>query len=119
MARVLIVDDEETVMETLRILVECDGHEVIGVTEGAKAIDIIRNDPMLDLVLTDLRMSPVSGMDVMREAKKIKPDLRIIVISAFCDTQTIGEAQGLGCTTYLKKPFNITQVQEAIKSALS
>lgn len=118
MARVLIVDDEETVMETLRILVSCDGHEVIGVTDGAKALEIIRSDPALDLILTDLRMSPVSGMDILREVQKTRPALRSIVISAFCDNQTISEAKALGCTTYLKKPFNVTQVLGAIKSAL-
>ncbi|MGD9874965.1 MAG: response regulator [Kiritimatiellia bacterium] len=118
MARILIIDDEETVMETLRILVSCDGHEVIGVTDGNKALEIIRSDPALDLVMTDLRMSPVSGMDIMRELKNTKPDLPIIVVSAFCDNQTISEARALGCTTYLKKPFNIAQVLDAIKTAL-
>ena len=119
MARILLVDDEESVLRTVGMLFRSEGHEVIPVRESEKAAEMLKSSPeAFDLLLTDIRMAPIDGMEIIRLARKVRPDMSIVVISAYCSEKTIQQAMALGCTTYVKKPFKTDEVLNAVRHAL-
>ncbi|MFH0952732.1 MAG: response regulator [Verrucomicrobiota bacterium] len=119
MARILLVDDEESVLRTVGMLFRAEGHEVVPVREGQKALDLIRSSEPFDVLLADIRMEPVDGMQVIKLTHELRPRLPIVVISAYCSEKTVRQAMALGCTTYVKKPFKTEEVLEAVRKVLS
>lgn len=119
MAKILLVDDEEPVLRTVGMLFRSEGHEVIPVRESEQAAEILKSSPeKFDVLLTDIRMAPIDGMEIIRLARKVRPDMSIVVISAYCSEKTIKQAMELGCTTYVKKPFRTEEVLNAVRNAL-
>ena len=101
-SRVLVVDDERSMRELLSIMLRRDGHEVLLAEDGAVAVDLLQRE-RVDVLITDIRMPQVSGVDVLREAKRIDPDVISIVMTAFASTDTAVEALRLGATDYVNK----------------
>ncbi len=119
MARILLVDDEESVLRTVDMLFRSEGHEVVPIREGQKAIDMIKSEEKFDLLLADIRMEPVDGMQVIKMAHELRPAMPIVVISAYCSEKTVRQAISLGCSAYVKKPFRTEEVLEAARKALT
>lgn len=84
MARILIVDDDQDVLDMLSEMLSAD-HEVHVTTDTARALELIREGPHVDLLVTDVRMPGRNGFILIQQAKAIRPDLRVIVISAYYD----------------------------------
>ena len=101
-SRVLVVDDERSMRELLSIMLRRDGHEVLLAENGAAAIELLERE-RVDVLITDIRMPQVSGVDVLREAKRIDPDIISIVMTAFASTDTAVEALRLGAADYVNK----------------
>ena len=101
-SRVLVVDDERSMRELLSIMLRRDGHEVLLAQDGAVAIEMLQRE-RVDVLITDIRMPEVSGVDVLREAKRIDPDVISIVMTAFASTDTAVEALRLGAADYVNK----------------
>ncbi len=118
MARILLVDDDESVLRTVRLLFTSEGHDVVPVRESQKAEEIIKSQEPFDLLMTDIRMSPIDGMQLIKLAHDVRPALAVVVISAYCSEKTVKEALSLGCTVYVKKPFKVEEVLAAAKKAL-
>jgi len=118
MARILLVDDEESVLRTVGMLFRSEGHEVVPVRESEKAAELIKSSEKFDLLLTDIRMAPIDGMEIIRLARDVRPDMTVVVISAYCSEKTVKQAMALGCTTYVKKPFKTDEVLNAVRYAL-
>lgn len=118
MARILLVDDEESVLRTVGMLFRSEGHEVVPVRESEQAAEMLKSSDKFDLLLTDIRMAPIDGMEIIRLARKVRPDMNIVVISAYCSEKTVKQAMALGCTTYVKKPFKTDEVLNAVRYAL-
>lgn len=119
MARILLVDDEESVLRTIGMLFRSEGHEVIPVREGAKALELLKSEDKFDLLLADIRMEPIDGMQVIQVSHELRPSMPIVVISAYCSEKIIRQAMALGCTSYVKKPFKLEEVLEAVRNALT
>jgi two-component system, NtrC family, response regulator PilR len=100
--RVLVVDDERSMRELLTIVLKRDGHEVLVAEDGARAIELLKRQ-RVDILITDIRMPQVSGVDVLREAKQIDPEIISIVMTAFASTDTAVEALRLGAADYVHK----------------
>ena len=101
------------------MLFRSEGHEVIPVRESEKAAEMLQSSPeSFDVLLTDIRMAPIDGMEIIRLARKVRPDMSIVVISAYCSEKTVKQAMALGCTTYVKKPFKTEEVLNAVRYAL-
>jgi two-component system, NtrC family, response regulator PilR len=100
--RALVVDDERSMRELLTIVLRRDGYEVLLAENGAVAVELLKRE-RVDILITDIRMPQMSGVDVLREAKKIDPDIISIVMTAFASTDTAVEALRLGAADYVHK----------------
>jgi len=101
-ARVLVVDDERSMRELLSIVLRRDGYEVLIAEDGATGLELLKRE-RVDILITDLRMPQMNGVDLLREAKRIAPDIVSIVMTAFATTETAVEALRLGAADYVTK----------------
>ncbi len=102
--RILLVDDESGILETLRILLRGDGYDVVAALSGREAIDVLP-DAAPDIVLTDIRMPGMNGLDVMAKAHEVDPETAVILMTAQASLQTAIQAVNEGAYYYLQKPF--------------
>ena len=112
--RILIVDDEPSMREMLRIVLRRDGYDVTVAANGTEAIDILKRDRM-DLLLSDIRMPDISGVEVLRVAKEANRDLVAFMMTAFASTDTAVEAMRLGAVDYFTKPFNMDELRIKVR----
>jgi two-component system response regulator PilR (NtrC family) len=115
--RILIVDDEPSMREMLRIVLRRDGYDVIVAENGKQAIEHLRREPV-DLLLSDIRMPDVSGVDVLRAAKDLNRDVVAFMMTAFASTETAVEAMRLGAVDYLTKPFSMDELRLKVRQHL-
>jgi two-component system response regulator PilR (NtrC family) len=115
--RVLVADDERSMRELLSIVLRREGYEVLLAESGRDAVALLEAQPV-DLVISDLRMPDMSGVDVLRAAKQIDPDMSAIVITAFASTDTAVEALRLGASDYLTKPFDVDELKLLVRRTL-
>jgi len=116
-ARILVVDDDLSMRELLDVMLTSEGYEVEHAEDGAKAIRIL-GQKKYDLIISDIKMGPVDGLAVLKEAKKTSGAL-VIMISAFATTETAVEAMNEGAYDYIPKPFNVEEVKQTIRNALA
>src|SRR4026207_1339515 len=116
-ARILVVDDERSMRELLAIVLRREGYEVLLAENGRAAIDLLAREPV-DLLLSDSKMPDLSGVDVLRAAKKIDQDILGIMITAFASTETAVEAMRLGACDYLSKPFDIDLLKMKVREKI-
>jgi two-component system response regulator AtoC len=102
---VLVVDDEDGIRSFLAESLEREGHEVSRAENGAEALTLAR-EQSFDLVITDLRMPVLGGMELVRTLRAEQPDVEIVVLTAFGDVSTAVEALKLGAFDYLEKPIS-------------
>jgi len=95
MENLLIVDDDLSMREMLDVMLTSEGYDIKYAEDGAKAIQMLK-EKQYDLILCDIRMEPVGGLDVLREAKSRQPQTVVIMISAFATTETAVEAMREG-----------------------
>ncbi|PYR19939.1 MAG: Fis family transcriptional regulator [Acidobacteria bacterium] len=116
-ARILVVDDERSMRELLAIVLRREGYEVLLAENGRAAIDLLEHEPV-DLLISDIKMPDLSGVDVLRAAKKIDQDILGIMITAFASTDTAVEAMRLGACDYLSKPFDIDLLKMKVREKI-
>src|SRR5215475_6384537 len=85
--RILVVDDERSMRELLAIVLRREGYEVVLAEHGRAAVDLLEREPV-DLLISDIKMPDMTGVDVLRAAKKSDQDLLAIMITAFASTET-------------------------------
>ncbi len=110
--RLLVVDDEEGPRESLNMIF-CDDFEVTIATSGEEAVQFSKEAPF-DVVITDIRMRGMSGIDVLREVKQIDAHTEVIVLTAYETLDTARQAISLGASEYLKKPFDLDHIQKVV-----
>jgi two-component system, NtrC family, response regulator PilR len=116
-ARILVVDDERSMRELLAIVLRREGYEVLLAENGRAAIDILEREPV-DLLISDIKMPDLSGVEVLRAAKQIDRDILAIMITAFASTETAVEAMRLGACDYLSKPFDIDLLKMKVREKI-
>ena len=115
--RVLVVDDEATIRDLLSKTLALAEYDVDIAPDGRTALDRLRMIPY-DLLITDLKMPGVDGLTVIREARRLKADLPVIIITGYSNEASAIEAVNLGVSGYLTKPFRVPRVLAAAAKAL-
>jgi two-component system NtrC family response regulator len=117
METILIVDDEKNYLVVLEALLDPEGYEIVTADNCQDAIRLIRESD-LDLVVTDMKMPGMSGMELLEESKKIKPELPVIMMTAFGTIEMAVQAMKKQAYDYITKPFQNEELKLTIKKAL-
>jgi two-component system, NtrC family, nitrogen regulation response regulator NtrX len=117
MARILLIDDEIHIRESMADLFEMMGHQIDYAVSGNKSIPMVQQTEY-DVVFLDYKMADGNGMDTLPKLLKIRPSLRIIMMSAYADKKTIIEAMHQGAWFFIEKPFERADLQMRINAAL-
>ena len=115
--RILVVDDEKIVCESCKRILEEEGYEVETALSGREAFERMKENPF-DIVITDLKMPGIDGMEVLRTFRKDYPDSIIIMITGFSTVETAVEAMKLGAFDYIPKPFTPDEVAIVVRKAI-
>jgi excisionase family DNA binding protein len=115
--RVLVVDDEASIRDLLSKTLALAEYEVDTAVDGANALDRMRVFAY-DLLIADLRMPDMDGLTLIRLAKRIRPEMPVVIVTGFPSESSAIEAVNLGVTGYLTKPFRVPQVLEKAAKAL-
>ena len=115
--RLLIVDDEEIARKNLQHIFTKENYTVITAADGAEALAELETSEF-DLLLTDLRMGTIDGMELLEKAKAKYPDTKVIMITAYASIPSAIEAIKKGAFSYIAKPFKLEEVRAAVKQAL-
>jgi len=116
--KILIVDDEKLIRWSLTKIFTQDGYEVKAVEKGEEALKEI-NKTTYDLVITDVRMEGIDGIEVLKEVKKISPKTKVIIITAYGTPNIRKLASKFEAFSFIDKPFEAEQIRTTARSALS
>ena len=114
---ILVVEDEDIARKNLEHILIKSGYDVVSVSSGSKAIDLLQSNNF-DLVITDLKMEKVDGMQVLNKAKDLQPFTEVIMITGYATIETSVQAMHEGAYYYIAKPYKIDEVRQITKQAL-
>lgn len=114
-AKILVVDDEPTICSMMNVFLKQIGYEVKTVNSGEEAIALF-NEEAPDMVLLDISMPGMRGIDVLQEMKSRKADCGVIMLSAYGDDQTIQEALDRGAYCYIQKPMELMELKKQLEA---
>lgn len=120
MARILVIDDQESIRRVVRRALEQDGHEVFDASDGEVGMEILESQSF-DVVITDIFMPGQDGIVTLRQVRKRFPKVKVIVISGGDSTGMMDlreDAELLGAVKSLQKPFNAREIMDVVKSVL-
>lgn len=115
--KLLVIDDEPAIREGVRRILESESFQVETFANGHAALERIKQEPF-DLVVTDLKMPGISGMEVLKAIKEIQPDLPVIFITGYSSVDSAVEVMKLGAVDYIAKPFTPEEMLNTIRLAL-
>ena len=116
--KILVVDDEEGIRESLKLILG-DHYDIILTDSGEQALRLVEGDPAIALVLMDIKMPKVDGLDVLKEMKAKRPGLKVIMVTGYKAVETASEAARLGASGYIIKPFKSDEILNTVKRNLA
>ena len=114
---ILVVEDEDIARRNLEHILKKEGYEVIATDSGAKALDLLRHRDF-DLVLTDLKMEKVDGMQVLKKTLELQPHTEVIMITGYATVDSAVAAMQEGAYHYIAKPYRIDEIRQIVRQAL-
>ena len=117
MKKILIVDDESGIVEEVKSFFEEEGFEVYSADTGKDGIDLI-SKVFPDVMLIDMKLPDMSGLNVLKSCKAISPNTKIIVNTGYVDQAVIDESERLGRDVFLQKPFNLERLYDEIQKLI-
>src|SRR3712207_74923 len=117
MARILVVDDQDMMRDSLAATLAREGHEIVAATDGPVAVTKF-SASKFDLLITDLKMPKMTGIELLAEAKRVRPDIPVVLMTAFATVQTAVEAMKLGAYDYIQKPFDGDEIKHLVDRTL-
>ena len=117
MDAILVVDDEQSMREFLAIMLEKEGHTVQTASSGKAALKLMETE-IFSLVITDIKMPGMSGIELLETIQRISPDTQVLMITAYGSTDNAVEAMKKGAFDYILKPFKIDEIKLIIRNAL-
>ena len=120
MAHILVIDDDPVLLQVIRLTLEAAGHTVLRCNNGRKALDIVSHRHT-DLIVTDILMPEMDGVEMLRQVRRLRPDLPVLAISGGSRGNAddyLGMAKVFGATTTLSKPFHPQDLLTAVTELL-
>jgi len=117
-AKILLVDDEPGMLRYIRTLLEVDDHHVETASTGEEALEIVQKGLRPDLVLMDLLMPGIDGLETLEQLRKLQPGVKVVMLSCVNDTKKVVQAIHLGATDYITKPFEKAELDKVIDQCL-
>src|ERR1700726_1829871 len=117
-ANILLVDDEPGMLRYIRTLLEVDEHKVQTASTGEEAVERVQKGLQPDLVLLDLLMPGIDGLQTLEKLRQLKPGLKVVMLSCVSDTRKVVQAIRLGALDYLPKPFQKAELTTVIDQCL-
>ncbi len=115
--KIIVIDDEKIVVDMAKRILQAEGYEVDTYTDSQLALAAIQAQPY-DLVITDLKMENVSGMDILKEVNRLYPDTRVIMLTAYATLDATIEAIRERIYDFFPKPVKIEELKHSVKKAL-
>ncbi|RKX60901.1 MAG: sigma-54-dependent Fis family transcriptional regulator [Thermodesulfobacteriota bacterium] len=115
--KILIVEDERITLRNLEYILKKEGYEVTSTTSGVNALKLLQEEKF-DLVLTDLKLEKVDGIEILEKCKEVEPDTEVIIITAYATISSAIESMKKGAFYYLPKPFKLEELKKLVKEAL-
>jgi len=117
MGRILIADDQDMMRDSLASTLVREGHEVVAATDGAMALSRL-SGAKFDMMITDLKMPKMTGIELLAEARRIRAEMPVVLMTAFATVQTAVEAMKLGAYDYIQKPFDGEEIKHLVERTL-
>ncbi|MEW5995779.1 MAG: response regulator, partial [Candidatus Zixiibacteriota bacterium] len=114
--KVLIVDDESIVLSLVRDALEDENYEILTAARSLEALKILKAEK-IDLVVTDIRMPDMNGIDMVRKARSIQPDIGVIFMTGYANLNSAKDAIKQGALDYILKPFELDEIRRAVNKA--
>ncbi len=114
--RIIVADDEDIVVSLVRDALEDEGHQIETASDGRDALAIIESEPV-DLIVTDIRMPHMDGIEMVRQAREIHPDVVVIFMTGYADLNSAKSAIKQGAFEYIMKPFELSELRQAVANA--
>lgn len=116
--RILVVDDERSMREMLEIFLGREGYDVMGHSAANDALLVLEEDKGFDLIITDINMPGLTGLDLLKAVRHFESDIPVIMITAYGSPDSAVEAMKLGAVDYITKPFRIEEIKARISAAV-
>ncbi len=113
--KILFVDDDESILDAAKTALEVYGYEVITADSGKKCLEKLEE---ADIVFLDIKMPEMDGIETLKEIKKRKPSLPVVMITAYATVDTAIEAMKIGASDYIRKPFDMEELEKSILAAI-
>lgn len=117
MANILIVDDEQSYRQLLSLVFEGDGHNIRVGKNGREALELL-NEEAAEIIISDVRMPDMDGIELLREARELMPDIGVILMTAFATVDNARDAFILGADDFIQKPFDVEELKLIVKKTL-
>jgi len=115
---ILVVDDESTICELFKLILNTRGYNVVAVADGESALRAFQEETF-HLVITDKNMPGMSGLDLLREVKKLRPEVDVILVTGYASKESAIEALNFGAASYIEKPFDdVTKVGDDVEAII-
>lgn len=116
-SHILVIDDEEVICSLLTDVLTEAGHKVVAVASAEEALEKVK-DTAFEVVITDLMMPGMNGIEILRKVKKVNSDISVIIITGYATVETAVEAMKEGAYDYLSKPFNLAEIKITVDRAV-
>jgi DNA-binding NtrC family response regulator len=116
--KILIADDEPNIRRVLEAVFTRDGHQVITAENGRKAMDVLSTTPDVDVLISDLIMPDMNGVELLEAARQINPGISVLMITAHGTIKSAVDAMRLGAFDYITKPFDMDEIKIVVKKAM-
>ncbi|MEK4538956.1 MULTISPECIES: response regulator [Peribacillus] len=115
--KILIVDDQFGIRILLNEVLHKEGYDTFQAANGIQALEVLNNHSP-DLVLLDMKIPGMDGIEILKRMKVVDPDIRVIIMTAYGELDMIQEAKDLGAMTHFAKPFDIDDIRKAVREHL-
>src|SRR5581483_509024 len=117
-AKILLVDDEPGMLRYIKTILEVEDHQVATASTGEEALEAVQKGMNPDLVLLDLLMPGIDGLETLENLRKLRPGVKVVMLSCVNDTKKVVQAIRLGATDYITKPFQKAELDTVIDQCL-